>query len=323
MTAPLPIAIVGAGDVVRRFYLPHVAEAPGLTICGLLSRGAESARRVAAAASIERVYETLDELLADTVVRGVVVCVPPSTQHSIVTKALATGRHVLVEKPVCASEAELEDLIARARAGPGTLHMTFNNRFREENVALCEAARGDGIGEPVSIQLEWLRRKPRPTVGWWTDPAQAIGGVFADLGSHLVAILLEMLPRRRRYRLSAELRRGASAPVGIEDQAQVLLWVDEIMVTIQAGWDLALARGSSVSLRVVGTAAERTSGDYDGPRSDGYAQVLARFTDSAAAGRSSDLALARDTMRIVHAVYRSAARGAPVEGVFGPLEVDW
>jgi len=316
MTKPISIAIVGAGDVVRRFYQRHLPDVPGLHLRGILSRQIDSARRLAAAAHIECVYATLAELLDDAAVRGVIVCVPPAAQHEIVAKSLDAGRHVLVEKPVCVTEAEIEDLVARAQFGPGTLHVTFNNRFREENAALRQAVLDGAVGDPVLMNFEWLRRKPRPVSSWGAAPEQAIGGVLADLGSHLVAMLVEMLPRRRRFRLFAQFGRDKASPDGIEDVAQLLIQMDGVSAVIQVGWNMVLAQSASVSLRVVGTAGERASGDYQGPKSDGYMHVLTRFAKHAAVGVSPDLDLALDTMRIVHAAYRSAKTGLPVEGEF-------
>ena len=53
-----------------------------------------------------RVYETVDELLADPSIDVVSVCVA-NTQHAEVTiKALNAGKHVLCEKPMASNEAD-------------------------------------------------------------------------------------------------------------------------------------------------------------------------------------------------------------------------
>ena len=61
-----------------------------------------------------RVYEDYPHLLEDKEVEAVVVVVQPAYHHEVARAALASGRHVFVEKPLAVNTRECEDLIQLA-----------------------------------------------------------------------------------------------------------------------------------------------------------------------------------------------------------------
>ncbi|WP_404420861.1 Gfo/Idh/MocA family protein [Nibricoccus sp. IMCC34717] len=59
-------------------------------------------------------FEALEDVLQLSQCRAVVIATPVSTHYSIAKRALMAGKHVLVEKPLCRSSAEAEELISLA-----------------------------------------------------------------------------------------------------------------------------------------------------------------------------------------------------------------
>ena len=64
-----------------------------------------------------RMHESFDELLEDEAVAAVVIATPVSTHYELARRALAAGKHVLVEKPPAMRGAEMEELAALAEEG--------------------------------------------------------------------------------------------------------------------------------------------------------------------------------------------------------------
>jgi predicted dehydrogenase len=62
-----------------------------------------------------RPFASLEEVLADDAVHGVVLSTPVSTHFDMARQVLEAARHVLVEKPLAASSSECEILIELAR----------------------------------------------------------------------------------------------------------------------------------------------------------------------------------------------------------------
>ena len=55
-----------------------------------------------------------DEMLADEALQAVVIATPVPTHHELAKKALAAGKHVLVEKPPAMRAAEMDELVGLA-----------------------------------------------------------------------------------------------------------------------------------------------------------------------------------------------------------------
>ena len=75
-------------------------------------------------------YATTDyqELLQDAAIGSVIITTRHNLHAALVLEALAAGKHVFVEKPLCLTEGELEEIEA-AYDGSRLLMVGFNRRF--------------------------------------------------------------------------------------------------------------------------------------------------------------------------------------------------
>lgn len=123
---PLAVAVVGVGHLGRH----HVRLAR--TLPGWRCVGAFDPDRGRLDAICGEYGATPLRSLAEAVElsEAVIVASPTVTHREIVIACLAAGRHVLVEKPIAASVAEAEAMVAAARAGGvalGVGHVEFYN----------------------------------------------------------------------------------------------------------------------------------------------------------------------------------------------------
>src|SRR5215212_9176234 len=108
------IGIVGCGGIVNYAHLPAYA-AHELRVLACYDVNAEAARKTAADHSIPTVYESLDALLADERIEIVDIAVPAWHQRAIAERALASGKHLLCQKPLAEELAEAEAIAATAK----------------------------------------------------------------------------------------------------------------------------------------------------------------------------------------------------------------
>jgi predicted dehydrogenase len=109
----------------------------------------------------------------------VVVATPMGAHAGTASRALAAGRHVLVEKPVCATAAEASALL-EARASSGRhLFVGHSERFNPVVRALARLLRGDGV---VGIEL----RRVGATRADESGVLVSLGVHDFDLASYLV-----------------------------------------------------------------------------------------------------------------------------------------
>jgi predicted dehydrogenase len=108
------VAVVGYGywgpNLVRNFDAnPHFEVAAIVDANDAVrQRAAREQRGIAIVADFE-------DLLRDSSIEAVAIATPVATHFPLASRALAAGKHVLVEKPMCASIAEGEELIAIAK----------------------------------------------------------------------------------------------------------------------------------------------------------------------------------------------------------------
>lgn len=114
------VGVVGAAgwgsNVVRAF-----AAARGASLRWVCDLNSDLLTRVAAAYPGLKVTRAFDDLLADPDVTGIAVAVDAPNHHALASKALQSGRHVLVEKPLTLDSGQAEELCALASAKKLTL----------------------------------------------------------------------------------------------------------------------------------------------------------------------------------------------------------
>jgi len=147
-----PIAIVGAGGIVDGAHLPAYALA-GLTVVGITDVDLDRARDVAARHGIERVYASVDELLADDAVQVVDIAVPMQAQPPIFRAALAAGKHVLAQKPFAASPDIARELAELAAASGLVAAVNQQMRFDEGMAAAHRMVELGWIGDITNFSI--------------------------------------------------------------------------------------------------------------------------------------------------------------------------
>ena len=110
--APLRVAIIGAG-LMGRIHA-EVARNSGGRVIAVVDPDGEAARQLAGGAGARSM--TRDELLAGGVADVVHVCTPPDSHAKECESALRAGMHVICEKPMTQTAAELEALFELAQS---------------------------------------------------------------------------------------------------------------------------------------------------------------------------------------------------------------
>ena len=96
---------------------------------GVCTTTEEKSRRVAEEFGIPIATANEDDLIGNPDIDIIDICTPNNCHYRTVKKALAAGKHVLCEKPLCLTGAEADELAALERASGRTCGMVFNNRW--------------------------------------------------------------------------------------------------------------------------------------------------------------------------------------------------
>lgn len=147
MEPRLRAGVVGTGRLGRE-HARIYRDLPGAELAGVMDVDQACAEQVAGACGTQAFGE-LDALLERVDLVSVVV---PTPQHAeVVERALAAGAHVLVEKPIAASTAEADRMVALARERGRVLGVGHVERYGPAARAFVERCR-----EPRFIECHRL-----------------------------------------------------------------------------------------------------------------------------------------------------------------------
>ena len=185
------IGILGAGNILGR-YVKGMSRFPELAVVGCASRSPERARQAAEDAGIGH-FDSVPELLACPDVQVVLNITTPLVHAETTAAALAAGKHVYVEKPITATLAEANDLVAQATTA-GLLLGSAPDTFLGSAAQTARAALDDGaIGEPIGVAAFITSNRVET---WHPDPTflfQPGGGPVADLGPYYLTAMVNLL----------------------------------------------------------------------------------------------------------------------------------
>ena len=167
----LPIAIVGAGEIVDLAHLPAYRE-HGLNIAGITDINKERAQDVAKRHGIPRVYDSQEEIAADDNIAVVDIAVYPWVQHEVALPMLDAGKHLLCQKPISYDFDEAVRIVEHAEKSNRLLAVNQQMRF-SESVAATRAMIDQGwIGEPFEMTWDFHVYTPWEAWPWVAELAQ-------------------------------------------------------------------------------------------------------------------------------------------------------
>lgn len=331
-----PLAIVGAGAIVDVAHLPAYLGA-GLEVTGIFDLDGARAREVAGRHGVARVYDSLEALLDDDAVEVVDIAVSPAAQPGVARAVLAAGKHLMCQKPLALEVPEAEALVAEAERAGVTLAVNQQLRFDEGMAAARELVRQGWIGEPLAMSFS-VNITTDFSVWNWLVTSDRVEIMFHSL--HYLDAIRSILGQPERV-FCAAARHPAQLPAGETRTMSTLVYPGELRALLHVTHE-NLSGDPEAVFRIDGAegSIKGTLGllyDYPHGRPDTLAvfsrvlptdgwlpvPITTRWLPDAFAGPMAGLlrAIAEggtpptggrdnlDTLRLVHALYRSIETG--------------
>jgi UDP-N-acetylglucosamine 3-dehydrogenase len=326
MPMTVHVGIIGAGKIGRIH-----AKAYGQRSEVRITAVADIDERVGQALATEygadyyRDYEAL--LLTD--LDAVSIGLPDRLHHQVAMAAAASGKHILLEKPMCATLSEADEIIAACRSQGVKLMLAFRHRFHAE-IQLAKRLIEEGqLGQPV-LALDALSGGGPPGSGAWTpwywDEKVAIGGILTSAGIHGIDRLRwlmgsdieEVHSYMGTFGHKGELEDNLVASLRFEGGAIGSIVQNFNFFTIPGKYDLEIY-GTQGALRIrTGQILEFASNNshfaYSVERDDPFGKEIAEFVSAILAGREPAITGedGKASLAVALAIYRSVDFGAPV-----------
>jgi predicted dehydrogenase/threonine dehydrogenase-like Zn-dependent dehydrogenase len=186
------VSFIGAGNYASRVLIPAFKEAGG-QLHTLVTSGGVSGAVHGKKAGFAYASTDIEAMLGNNEINTVVIATRHDTHARFVLRALEAGKHVFVEKPLCLTMAELEEIRSRmsevgcrtSDVGPPVLMVGFNRRFSPQILkikTLLEAVRA-----PKSLVMT-VNAGEIPGDHWTQDPEIGGGRVIGE-ACHFIDLL--------------------------------------------------------------------------------------------------------------------------------------
>ena len=190
------------------------------------------ARRALADRHRVHVYGDIEALLADPAVEAVLVSTPTAMHFEHASRALAAGKHVMVEKPIALDLPQARALVEDAERRGLVLSVFHNRRWDLDYLTVRAAIESGAFGKVINVESRLgqfascvgpAAREYHPN--WRNESAFGGGGLY-DWGSHFVDQLWRLMLPAKPVRVYAQLR-GNVWSSDCDDFARVLIDFDD------------------------------------------------------------------------------------------------
>ena len=201
--ASLRWGVVGTGDVSRSIASDlRLLDPAGLA--ATCSRSVGRARDLANEFGFQHAHGSIEEFLADDAVDIVYIGTPHSTHADLAIRALQAGKHVLIEKPLGISEAEVQRVADVARSAGRFVMEGMWMKFHAYYRAMLDDVRAGSIGQVTSIRGYFgLPFGPRDSPRWSPELASS---TLLDQGIYPVTLAFDVFGEPTSVRASADVR---------------------------------------------------------------------------------------------------------------------
>lgn len=167
------IGFIGAGSFAQNFLLPNLT---GNNLVNVATARATTARNVADKFGFDNCTGDAEAILSDDNINTVFIATPHNLHANYVIKALQANKNVFVEKPLCLTSEELEEIKKIESKSDGRVMVGFNRRFAPYIQELKKSLNND---LPKAINYR-INAGKLPTDHWTQDPKIGGGRIIGE-----------------------------------------------------------------------------------------------------------------------------------------------
>lgn len=185
------VAMVSFWHVHARDYTRQALEHPATEIVAAWDELPERGRAQAEKLGI-RYYDTLDELLAQPDIDGVIIDTPTNIHRDVMVAAALAGKHIFTEKVLAPTLHEAHEILAAVEKTGVKLSVSLPRLYDGYTLAIQDILERKLLGDLTLVRARLSHNGAVATAqnpnGWlpahFFNPEQCAGGALIDLGCH-------------------------------------------------------------------------------------------------------------------------------------------
>ena len=198
MDRDLRVLVVGVGNMGMSHARAYQA-LDGFELAGLCARSIEARSDLPSSWGHLPRFADFDSALAETRPNVVSINTYPDTHAAYALRAIESGAHVFVEKPLAETTADAQRVVDAARALNRKLVVGYILRVHPSWTKFVELART--LGKPLVMRMNLNQQSVGPAWNWHRTLMQSLPPIV-DCGVHYVDVMCQMT-RSRPVRVHA------------------------------------------------------------------------------------------------------------------------
>jgi predicted dehydrogenase len=190
------VVLIGAGFIADIHAESYHRFVPDAELVGVYSRREAHARAFAHKYGIGRWFTDLREAINTSDCEVVDICLPNHLHKRVTLDAAKAGKHVIIEKPLCLTLEEADEMIAACKAANRKLMYAEELCFAPKYERVRQLAAEGALGS--IYYLRQCEKHSGPHSDWFYDLNQSGGGALMDMGCHGFAWLRWVLGTERK-----------------------------------------------------------------------------------------------------------------------------
>jgi len=182
------VALIGYGYAGKTFHAPLILSVPGLHLAAVVSSAPDKVHQDLPTVPV---LTTPEEAFASADIDLIVVATPNITHFDLARRAIAAGKHVVVDKPFTNTSAEARELAEISHTSDRVLSVFHNRRWDGDFLTVRQIIASGKLGDVVQFESHYDRYRPE-VKHRWREEAGPGSGIWFDLGSHLLDQALQV-----------------------------------------------------------------------------------------------------------------------------------
>lgn len=189
---------------------------------------------------VDAFFDTPQQMLNETKLDVIEICTANRDHADVVELAAEQGVHCKVEKPMAATLAEADRMLAAADTAGITLLINWPNRWRPNTTHAWRLVQDGTIGHCFSARMRMAHGGPRELgcseyfCGWLYDGTQPGSGALIDYCSYGAAAFAHLFGRPQAIQAVSE--RLVKEDIPVHDNAVITCIYEKSIAITEASW---------------------------------------------------------------------------------------
>ncbi len=174
-------------------HIHNIAAVAGAEVVALADP--EPSSLVAAADAVNGPVESYDryqDLIADGLCDALVIASPNMTHKEVLDEIIGTDHHLLIEKPLCTTVADCQEVVAASKNHPGKIWMGLEYRYMAPIAELIDRCHRGAVGDLQMVAIREHRFPFLEKVGDWNRFSENTGGTLVEKCCHFFDLMIQI-----------------------------------------------------------------------------------------------------------------------------------